>query len=184
MAQSTTITDLRDEFIAWVNSITSRPVVLANSGQGPKSRVSYGEIFISAYDAPTTQVITYSEDGETETVSSLDLLTIQINLYGDNPLRDASKLQHSLFSADRYLDLWQICGLSGITSIQDLTALETGAMKQRVLLEFRVYATLSDSVSADCIETVDIELDVPDYNFTETLAGGVDPHPMADICFT
>lgn len=180
----TTLDNLRDVLLQWCFDITGRVLVLANSGQGPKPSEPYVEVFLSSYDTPTFQVAKLSGDGLTETVTSNTLMSVQLDLYGNNPMQDASKLMRSLFSSQRFLDLWQISGLSGVDTVSDLTAIETGAMKQRANLIFRVYCLLEDTFSSDFSETVPISVNIPEKNYTEIVPGGEDPGKKAPICFT
>lgn len=180
----TTLENLRDVLLQWCLDITGRVLVLANSGQGPKPSAPYVEVFLSSYDTPTFQVATLATDGLTETVKSNTLMSVQLDLYGNNPMQDASKLMRSLYSSQRFLDLWQISGLSGVDTVSDLTALETGAMKQRANLIFRIYCLLTDTFASDFAETVPITVDIPDLNSTEIVPGGENPGKKAAICFT
>lgn len=180
----TTLENLRNAILSWVFDITGRELALANAGQGAKERSPYCEVFISQYTNDYRGSNTLSSDGLTETISSTQPYTIALNLYGNNPMQDAGKLARSLYSAKRYLDLWKVCGLSQIDSVQDLTALETGAMKQRALLEFIVNANMADDFVSDFFDSIPIEIDIPEKNYTVTADGGSNPRQKAAICNT
>lgn len=179
----TTLNEIRDTLLTWANAITGREVLLANSGDGeaPRPRNPYVEVFVEMFSNPATQVVTNSEDGLVETIRSNTLLTITLDVYGDNPMQDTSKLMRSLYSASRYLDLWKICGLGGINEATDLTALERAALKQRAQISFTLYCILFDVFASDFFTTVEIEVDILDREITDII-GGVNPRQKAAIC--
>ena len=179
----TTLNEIRDVLLTWANAITGRQVLLANSadGEAPRPRNPYVEIFVEMFSNPATQVVTHSEDGLLETIKSNTLLTVTLDVYGDNPMQDASKLMRSLYSASRYLDLWVICGLGGINDATDLTALERGALKQRSQISFTLYCILFDNFASDFFTTVELEVDVLDRGTIDAV-GGVNPRQKAGIC--
>lgn len=179
----TTLNEIRDALLLWANDITGREVLLANSGDGeaPRPRNPYVEIFIEMFSNPATQVVTHSEDGLLETIKSNTLLTVTLDVYGNNPMQDTSKLMRSLYSARRYQDLWTICGLGGINEATDLTALERAALKQRAQISFTLYCILFDVFVSDFFTTVEIEVDVLDREVIDVI-GGEDPREKAAIC--
>ena len=178
----TTLDALRDALLLWCSDITGRDIVLANSGEGAKPRVPYCEVFITQYGNNFRPSNNLDALGTTESINATELFSVSINAYGDNPMQDVSKLAKSLYSAKRYLDLWQISGLGQIKTTQDLTALETGALKQRALLEFTIYAQVGNDFASDFVETVPIDVSVPDKNYNAVADGGTNPRAKAAIC--
>ncbi len=179
---TTTLDELRDAILLWVQDISGREIVLANSGEGPRPRVPYVEVFIELFENPTSQVSTLSGDGLTETVTANIRATITLDVYGDNPMQVTSRLIRSLFSATRFLDLWQICGLGNVEDATDLTALQTGALKPRAQVRFHVYCAFSDDFVSSFFDVVNIEIDVVGKG-TEDVVGGQNPRQKAPICF-
>ncbi len=178
---TTTLDELRDAVLAWVQNISGREIVLANSGEGAIPREPYVEVFIELFENPTSQASAISEDGLVETVTANVRATITLNIYGDNPMQAASRLARSLFSAGRYLDLWQVCGLGNVENATDLTALQTGALKPRAQMKFNVYSVFSDEFISSFFEHVKIKVDGKE---SEDILGGDNPRQKAAVCLS
>lgn len=175
----TTLDEIRDAVIEWCTSITGRTVVLANTGQQARLNVPYIEVFIDNYDSPVFQKSTISDDGSKETIAANTFLSITLDIFGENSLQDASKLQRSLWSQKRFLDLWLICGLSSVENTIDLTSLQTGTRRQRGQFKFLVYCVLSNDFDSDTIETIELDLGVNDRgNFDITFT---DPDVLRSV---
>lgn len=181
---STTLDAIRDAFLTWGNLITGRIAVLENNGEGPQPRNPYFTVFIESFTIPTWQVDTFQQATNEDKVTSVTLITININVYGGNAMQSASRLAHSLFASARYEDLWKICGLSGIENAQDMSFLETGSIKQRALLPIKIYANLVDDFDADFFDTVDLNVSAPDQDYSQDEVVGLNdpPNPKAAIC--
>lgn len=178
----TTFNTVRDDILQWIEDITSRPSLLANQSQSVSLDVPYIEMQLTQNDIPDSQNISLSQDGLTETISSEILITCVLNVYGGAAMQDALKLSRSLHSSARYEDLWQSLGLGGIGTVQDLTALETGEMKDRAQMEISFYATMSESFTSDYIDNIDITVQEEINPFSETFNGGSNPHPIPGGC--
>jgi len=182
---SVTIEEIRLGIISWGSNITGRTGVIGNSGEGPKLGVPYFEVFANQYDNSQFQSSEMISDDEEE-ISANTNVTIDIDLYGGNPMSDASRLSRSLYAQERYLDLWSLgdncVGLLAIQPSQDLTFLENGRMKQRVRFSFILNCLLSQVFSASHIENVDITVEVNNKDYDGNYDGGEDPHKKAAIC--
>lgn len=181
-----TLDEVRDAFLLWARTITGRKVVLANTANSefPKLRVPYVEVFITSYENPTYQVSQLSEDGLTETVRAIIRQSIELNIYGGNAMQDASKLSRSLWTATRYLDLWKVCGLASVGVISDLSALETGAIKQRSNFIIQIYSTLLDTFAASFVDDLPVEISVDEKGFSKEYQGNENPREKDAVCLT
>lgn len=152
-----TFDELRDALLSWVADISGLVALLANSGDGeaPRPRTPYVEVFIDSNEVPTSQYESIDQDtGIVETVSAQTYLSVTLNVYGGNAMQVASRLCRSLYSAQRYVDLWKVCGLGGVESVVDLTALERGALKQRAEIKLMLYCVLYDTFDSDYFDSV------------------------------
>lgn len=164
---ATDIRALRKAIGQWAFNVVdansnTREVVLANSGQAAQLRVPNIVTMLSEdkkLGFPDTKL---SEDGLTYTVTHTSQIRVQLEVYGgdkdNSAMQDASLLMNSLYDPARYLDLWLICGLMNIETIQDLTALETGVMKQRAQCVFHIIAELSDAFVSDSFDTIETDV--------------------------
>lgn len=174
---NTTIENIRDAFISWANTITGRLAVLSNDGEMGRPRVPYFTIFVNNYDNPLSVKRFFNLETNKEEITSLNNLQIDINIFGNNPLQDSSKLVHSLYASNRYKDLWKVCGLLNAPSVTDLSFLETGAFKQRCLLVININASLYDEFDFDYFEDVALEIDTINPNSEQDLVVGLDNPP-------
>ena len=163
-----TFNEIQDVILTWIKGITLREVVLDHDGQSPKPRGAYATVIITPYTVSGNQDSILSEDGLTETIKTQNLISVGINFYGANAIQDASKLSHSLYSAKRYEDLWQIIGFGECKEIEDLTALETGAQKVRARLVINFHAQLTDTFDSDYFDQVDVTVNNEERNYSET----------------
>ncbi len=163
-----TFNEIQDVILTWINGTTLREVVLDHDGQSPKPRGAYATVIISVYTVSGNQDSILSEDGLTETIKTQNLISVGINFYGGNAIQDASKLSHSLYSAKRYEDLWQIIGFGECKEVEDLTALETGAQKVRARLVINFHAQLTDAFDSDYFDQVDVTVKNEERNYSET----------------
>lgn len=182
MFVTTTFNQIRDTVLQWVEDITGRALVLANAGEGPKPGVPYVEVYVTLAKSPSFQTSTLSEDGLTETIRAISTLDVQLDVYGGDAMQDASKLIRSLKSAQRWLDLWVICGLENVQELRDLSFLETASRKQRAQVVISLSCNLADDFVSGYAESVPIDLYDQDGLVEEGLPGGTDPRNKAPVC--
>lgn len=178
----TTFNELRDTILTWCQDITTRDIVLANAGEGPKPGVPYIELMLNVHNTPTSQTESLSEDGDVETVYAMSSVTAQLNFFGGNAMQDASRLIRSLKSGRRFLDLWTICGLGSVQELRDLTFLETASRKQRAEVLILFYCIFSDDFVGEYADSVPITVLVDDTEVATELPGGENPRQKSNIC--
>ena len=178
-----TVDEFRDAIITWVEDVTGRVPVLANSGQGPQSREKYVVIFISTGVVPTQEDSFLSVDGLTETIVAPTKLDVQLDVYGGDTMQAASRLVRSLKSSDRWTDLWKICGLENVQDFRDLTSLETGVRRQRAQVVIRFNVNLSEDFSSAFFDKFRMEVERDDGEVAASdIKGEEDPHKESSIC--
>ena len=170
-----TFNDVENKILDWIFNITGREIILAHDGQGFKQRNPYALVWLKTYNVPNFQKRTLSTDGLTETIKTWTQVKVDLSLYGGNALQDASLLSHSLYSAKRYQDLYKIMGLGSVSDLNDLTALETGAMKTRIDMTVTFNTELEDSFTSDYFESIDVTINEETKPYSETIH--VDSNP-------
>lgn len=156
----TSFSALRRTILDWASSIiTDYTVLLANTGEGPRPDGNYIIVFIREGESPGVQVNNLSDDGATENITAYTPFTCTLDIYGGNAMQVGNRLERSLKSAMRELDLWTVCGLSNITPKMDLTNTMAGSRKQRCLVTLKMNAILSDTFDASAIESMPIEIE-------------------------
>lgn len=190
---TTNYRELRSAISRWCLNATGRVMIISGSGEGDQPGVAYAVVMLaqdSVAGYPKTEL---SEDGLTYTVTRTTRMRVQIDVYGGDPdksaMEDASLLQNALYNPALFQDsdvapeknLWEICGLLNFESINDLSALETGIIKQRAQLVFNIVAEFENSVTSDSYDKteVDIKLKNPDMDITTLL---IDPDATPPSC--
>ena len=107
-------------------------------------------------------------DGLSETVFSSSVITAKINTIGGNADLAASRLTISLKSMLRYQDLWVIMGLGAASTIQNLTGLEIGAMRERREFTVTFNAALQEVFDANFFTSLEVTINEQTNNSTET----------------
>lgn len=168
---TTNYRELRNAIGQWCFDVTGRAMGISGSGEAAQPRSPYIIVIVSQDDFigyPKRQV---SEDGLTYTVTRTASFRVQIDIYGgddkdDSAMQDGSLLMNSLYNPVLFQDsganpqknLWEICGLINIEQMSDLSALETGLIKQRAQVVFNVVAEMSDSFTSDYYNKVEVDI--------------------------
>lgn len=190
---TTNYRELRNVIGQWCFDVTGRVMRIAGSGEIDQPGVPYAVVWLnqdSFVGYPKKQL---SEDGLIHTVTRTARFSVKIDVYGGDAdksaMQDASLLQNALFNPVLFQDsggapqknLWEICGLQSIESLDDLSALETGIIKQRAQLSFSIMAELSDSFASDYYDKVEVDVrrKEPDIDI-ETLT--IDPNAPPPSC--
>ena len=151
----TTIDAARTALLAWCRDVTGREIVLQYDSEMPKPTSPFVEIFVEATALPNGRVLTLAEDGLSETISTLTLITTTLNFLGGDAMDSAGNLRNSLYATERYLDIYKILGYGEVVSLQDLSFLETGHFKQRAELRVTFYARLENTYISSYYDTVE-----------------------------
>lgn len=81
-------------------------------------------------------------DRNTETVSALHLVIWRFSLHGGPAMADATRLRASLWSAQRWRDLWRIAGLGEVGPLLNLAGLDIGRWRARAEFQLTLHAVL------------------------------------------
>jgi hypothetical protein len=172
-----TFDDIQDVLYTWANSVTGKPVVWADDAQLGEERTPYIKLRIQEIESPSNQNVTLSADGLTEHITNPSSFTLDVDVYGSGADQDSLRLIRSLYSADRYLDLWTILGYGNTTKPENLTFLETGARKPRYFFRILFYATIQEDFVSSYFDQTQISIDNTQREFTDIINGGEDPYP-------
>lgn len=95
-------------------------------------------------------------------------LEFVLNFVGGNAMADAVTFGLSLRQSQRTADLYKLCGLSGLSPMRDLSAVETGTFRQRVEVRLTLFAAVDLTVAAELIETSCVQVREASKEFDET----------------
>lgn len=174
MSTATTLKALSDALGRMLLTVRSTLVV----GRVGEVSVPATPFIMYAVDTFTPQGFTVTEiagdkPDETQTVQSRATpVTFVVEVIGGEAAQDAWACCAVLRQSQRWLDLWGISGLAGVSDPINLSALETGTMRQRWQLRITLFATLELTNAAEVIEQVTITT----ADRTITIQQGVDPH--------
>lgn len=168
-----TINDFRNALVTWINTITSRPVILSDAYAGPNPKDPFAVILVESSAPRTAWKSEFDVNTEIETISRHVNFIVTIDMFGGDPFFHALQLEASLYSANKYIELPQdIVGLNGSLGVQDLSSLEVGNMRTRAQLRIEMNANITFNFTTDVIEEYDIELQIPEKNYTDNINVG------------
>lgn len=189
---TTNYRELRNAIGEWCFGVTGRVIVISGSGETDQPGVPYVAVMLAQDSVAGYPKRALSQDGLTYTVTRTARMRVQIDVYGgadkdNSAMEDASALENALYNPALFEDstpapiknLWEICGLMSIESINDLSALETGIIKQRAQLVFNIVAEFENSVTSDFYDKteVDIKRTEPDIDIETIIVDANEPPP-------
>lgn len=161
-----TITQVEDAFAALLSQL-GRVVVQGSIGEGPAPAQPYAmwnQESIELSDFPLIIV-----DGTQQHIISTNTpLIFLVNIVGGAAMQDAAKFGLSFRQSQRLNELYKFCGLSGISPMQDVSAVEVGTFRQRVQLRVTLFAAVDLLAAPETLEHQDNTLNVPGLDFSET----------------
>ena len=108
-------------------------------------------------------------DGDDQVIIATNTpLEFVLDWVGGNAMADATTFGLSLRQSQRLFDLWRLCGLSGIGRFQDLSAVETGAFRQRVQTRLSLFTAVDLTAPLELIETSVIQVREAAKEYDET----------------
>lgn len=147
-----TLTQVEDAFAAVLALLPGREIVQGRIGEGPAPSVKYSIWSLDGLELSDFPVKTI--DGVVQRVISTSTpLEFLVNICGGNAMADASQFALSFRQSQRLADLYRLCGLSGISRLQNLSAVEVGTYRQRVELRVTLFAAVELSAPAELLET-------------------------------
>lgn len=161
-----TITQVEDAFAA-VLALTGRVLVQGRIGEGSAPSSPYAMWSLDNLELdirPVRQI-----DGLVQRVISVNTpLVFLVNICGGNAMADAAQFALSFSQSQRLGDLYKLCGLSGISPLQNLSAVEVGTYRQRAELRVTLFAAVELTAPAEVFETSCVRVTETDRGFDET----------------
>ena len=158
----------------WCVAVTGREPVIEDEG-GPQPAAPY--LSLSVRSCTPMQHDRVDVDPLDETVNTLHQIVIRLALRGGQAMTDAARLRGSLWSAQRWRDLWKIAGLGTVTSIQNLSALETGRIRARAEFQLTLHAVITTTSTPEYFTAQYTDLYETDKDFVATVVATIPPTP-------
>lgn len=119
-----------------------------------------------------------------ETIKETAVLTLVVNTWGQTAEALANKLRASIWSSQRYgFDaLWKYVGLGSVSTITDLSALESAQIGARYEFRVKLHTTLDHNFGADYAETIGVVVNESRLGEVINDTFGTDPHPIPEDC--
>lgn len=161
-----TITQVEDAFAALLSQL-GRVVVQGRIGEGPVPATPYAMWDLESIEL--TDFPTITVDGvEQHIVSTNTPLIFLVNVVGGSAMQDAAKFGLSFRQSQRLNELYKYCGLSGISPITDVSAVEVGTFRQRVQLRVTLFAAADLLAAPELLETSCVRVESQAQEFDET----------------
>ncbi len=149
-------------------------------GEGAAPNRPYMIYRLESFDLPDSIVNNIDEVGEdfTQSIRAMTGVIFGLSFIGGDAFADAQRFMLSVRMTQRSGDLWKICGLSGFSPIQDLTALEVGAMRQRVDVKMTLFTSLELIETMENIESINfvVNEDALEYSRLLNVTQGENPN--------
>lgn len=133
---------------------------------------------------PDVQLAVDGGGAGSETITETALLTLVINTRGTEAEKLANKIRASVWSSQRYgFDaLWKYVGLGSVSTITDLSSIESAQIGARHEFRVKLHTTLEHSFGADYAETVEVTVNEGRLGEVFKSDLGNDPHPIPEDC--
>lgn len=166
MTQTRKVT-LDDLYAAWVTliaAVTNRPVWRKTGIQvAPKG--PYATIYLKEGPSPTQDVVVTTQEvgGLTQYPVGLTRLECRAEFFRNavtaTAYEAAVRFRQSLQLENRFLDVWQLCGLVGEIRLIDVSAMFRADVEGRAEVLFNVYADLGALPLAGSLDNIIIDID-------------------------
>lgn len=161
-----TITQVEDAFAALLSQL-GRDVVQGRVGEGPVPSTPYAMWDLESVelsDFPITMVGGVDQ----HIVSTGTPFIFLVNIVGGQAMTDAARFGLSFRQSQRLNELYKYCGLSGISAMTDVSAVELGNFRQRVQLRVTLFAAVDLLAAPETLDHQDTTLNAPGLGFSET----------------
>lgn len=170
----TTLEALEAVISAWCAQVTGRETVIEDDG-GPQPAAPY--LTLSVRSCTPMQHDRVEVDQQAETIRTLHHVVFRLALRGGQAMTDAARLRASVWSAQRWRDLWKIAGLGAVTPIQNLSALETGRIHARAEFQLTLHVVIATTSAPEYFTSQQIDLYETDAGFVATVVATIPPTP-------
>lgn len=173
------LTDVRQAVAQFVVDLfPDREPVRGWYGEAPAPSGPYFFYRVEGVEFPDLLPAEVDDAGVIQTVRSTSTVTVAFSLNGGDALGDAVRLRLALHQSQRTVDLYRVAGLLGVSSPQDLTALELGTMRTRADIRVSLSAALTLENAAEIGETQGLRIREQSHGYDQliTIVDGVPPH--------
>lgn len=161
-----TITQVEDAFAALLSQL-GRVVIQGRIGEGAAPAQPYAMWDLESLELTDFPLVTV--DGVSQHIVSTNTpLIFLVNVVGGAAMSDAVKFGLSFRQSQRLNELYKFCGLSGISPMQDVSAVEVGTFRQRVQLRVTLFAAVDLLAAPETLAHQDNTLNAPEKDFSET----------------
>ena len=163
-----TIVEVEDAVAALLAAL-GRTVIQGRIGEAPNPAEPYAMWSLDNLELSDFPVITVDDAGTEQSIVSTNTpLEFLVNIVGGPAMADAVRFGLSLRQSQRTLDLYALCGLSGLTPFQNLSSLEVGTYRQRIEFRLTLFAAVDLIVPPEWIETQCVQVREAGKEFDET----------------
>lgn len=156
-----------EDALAAILGANGRVVVQGRIGEDGAPPSPYVMWRLDALELPDFTVTNI--DGDDQVIIATNTpLEFLLDWVGGTAMADAALFSLSLRQSQRLFDLWRLCGLSGIGRLQDLSAVETGAFRQRVQARLSLFTAVDLTAPLELIETSVIQVREAAKGYDET----------------
>ena len=164
-----TTAQIADAFAAYLHAILpGRMMIEGNVGEGAAPSVPaciWRLTSIEPDDFPRVEYV-----GDDQLLHSVTPLTFRVTCLGGPDTIDACfRVAAGLRLSQRTSDLFKVCGFWGTQPVTDLSALETGTMRQRAEMLVVLSADITMTSPREWMDQVDLRVEAPAKAFDETV---------------
>lgn len=160
-----TLTQVEDAVAALLGAL-GRELVQGRIGEAPSPAEPYALWSLDRLTLSDFPVKSFGDVNQV-IVSTNTPLEFLIDLVGGPAMADAVRFGLSLRQTQRTADLYKLCGLSGITSPQNLSAVEVGTYRQRVQLRLTLFTAVELTAPVEYIDTICVNVKSQEPEFDE-----------------
>lgn len=161
-----TITQVEDAFAALLSQL-GREIVQGRIGEAPVPARPYAVWDLENLELSDFPIIKVNGANQ-RIISTNTPLIFLVNIVGGPAMQDAAKFGLSFRQSQRLNELYKFCGLSGISPMTDVSAVEVGTFRQRVQLRVTLFAAVDLFAAPETLEHQDTTLNAPEKDFSET----------------
>lgn len=166
---------LLQQVVCAITGYTADHVLIeSKADRRPQDTKPYATLYMKRFEPLKQDVGDYyidqdapvAEDG-TQVLDNETLFTVQFNFWGRGAVSTAMSVVSALQNGQRFFDIWKIIGFAGIDSVQDISAAYGAQIQQRAFFDCDFYACFGKAYPLDWYKVAQVELQLPDKEFTE-----------------
>lgn len=180
---SITPAQLENTVREWIESVSGRTCIYEH-GLGPQLPEAFCLVNLSIVNPFQWDVVKTSEDGLTEDVRGLAVVTLTISAIGDDADGKSSifvvnELRNSIHASARWADLWGVMGKGEVGQISDISSEFRGKIRPRHEFTLSGQAVLGNQFTSDYFDKIAVTTNIS--GVVDTWEVGTDcPPPQLD----